>query len=201
MKTVADLMTADVRSIAAHDVVDNLRAVMHESDISAVPVLDQDDALVGIVTANDLVEDWEPNLDVEVIMSTDVATIAAGATATEAAADMLLQRVHHLVVTADGTPTGAVTGIISSFDLLRALAEHVESVATPTVPARHAPKVGDHVVIRGHAIGGHERRGRIVEVKGADGGPPYMVQWLDDPHDEPHAVLFFPGSDADFEKG
>jgi hypothetical protein len=26
-----------------------------------------------------------------------------------------------------------------------------------------------------------------------------LVQWLDDPHDEPHEVLFFPGPDADIE--
>ena len=58
--------------------------------------------------------------------------------------------------------------------------------------------IGDRLVIRGHRIGGHERSATIVEVRGVDGGPPYLVRW-DDPRagDEDH--LFFPGSDADVE--
>lgn len=196
MTTVADLMTPDVRCVSTLDVVDNLRAVLHESAIGAVPVLGADDAVAGIVSSRDLVEDWDPDLAVGEVMTPDVVSVRPELTATGAASTMLMHQVHHLVVTDTG---GRVVGMLSSFDLLRALSEQVEAVATPTVPHRHAPRVGDAVIIRGHAVGGHERRGRIVEVKGADGGPPYMVQWLDDPHDEPHAVLFFPGSDADFE--
>jgi hypothetical protein len=60
-------------------------------------------------------------------------------------------------------------------------------------------QVGDELVIRGHAIGGRERRATILEVRGADGGPPYLVRWHDDPNDPPHEHLFFPSSDADVE--
>ncbi len=55
--------------------------------------------------------------------------------------------------------------------------------------------VGDELVIRGHAVGQRERHATIVEVRGTDGGPPYMVRW----HDDPQEHLFFPGSDADVE--
>jgi hypothetical protein len=93
--------------------------------------------------------------------------------------------------------------VVSSFDLLRALVADVEAVATPTVGgtahgARPAARPGDTLVIRSHAVG-RERRGRIVSAQGADGGPPYLVRWADDPHDDPHEVLFFPGPDADVE--
>jgi hypothetical protein len=59
--------------------------------------------------------------------------------------------------------------------------------------------VGDKLAIRGHAVGTVERRATIVEVRGADGGPPYVIRWDDDPHDVPQEHLFFPGSDADVE--
>ena len=52
--------------------------------------------------------------------------------------------------------------------------------------------VGDRIVIRGHRIGEHERDCEVVEVRGDDGGPPYVVRWEDRDHD----TLFFPGPDA-----
>jgi hypothetical protein len=58
--------------------------------------------------------------------------------------------------------------------------------------------VGDRLVIRGHRIGTHERTATIVEVRGSDGGPPYLVRW-DDPRGGEEEHLFFPGSDADIE--
>ena len=52
--------------------------------------------------------------------------------------------------------------------------------------------VGDRIVIRGHKVGEHERDGEILEVRGEDGGPPYLVRWSDDGHES----LIYPGTDA-----
>jgi hypothetical protein len=52
--------------------------------------------------------------------------------------------------------------------------------------------VGDRMVIKGHTLGEPERDGEILEVKGPDGGPPYVVRWSDTGHE----VLFYPGPDA-----
>lgn len=52
--------------------------------------------------------------------------------------------------------------------------------------------VGDQIIIRGHHVGEHERRGEILEVHGDDGGAPYLVRWDEDGHQS----LFFPGTDA-----
>lgn len=52
--------------------------------------------------------------------------------------------------------------------------------------------VGDRIVIKGHHLGEPDRDGEILEVRGADGGPPYVVRWEDGGHE----CLFFPGSDA-----
>lgn len=55
--------------------------------------------------------------------------------------------------------------------------------------------VGDRIVIRGHRVGETIRDCKVLEVRGADGGPPYFVEW----GDTGHQSLFFPGSDADVE--
>lgn len=51
--------------------------------------------------------------------------------------------------------------------------------------------VGDRIVIRGHSVGEHPRDGEVVEVRGPDGAPPFVVRWEDG-----HEALIFPGPDA-----
>jgi hypothetical protein len=51
---------------------------------------------------------------------------------------------------------------------------------------------GDRIVVRGHRIGDPDREAEILEARGHDGGPPYLVRWGEDGHES----LFFPGSDA-----
>ena len=54
---------------------------------------------------------------------------------------------------------------------------------------------GDRIVIGGHRIGEPNRDCEVLEVRGVDGGPPYLVRWEDGGHE----ALFFPGSDATVE--
>ena len=51
---------------------------------------------------------------------------------------------------------------------------------------------GDRIVIRGHRIGEANRDCEVLDVRGVDGAPPYLVRW----EDSDHEALFFPGSDA-----
>jgi hypothetical protein len=53
-------------------------------------------------------------------------------------------------------------------------------------------RVDDELVIQSHHLDEHTRMGRIVEVRGPAGEPPYLVQW----DDSGPAVLVFPGPDA-----
>lgn len=52
--------------------------------------------------------------------------------------------------------------------------------------------VGDRLIVRGHRVGEPERDAEVLEVRGDDGGPPFLVRWADDGHES----LLFPGSDA-----
>ena len=56
-------------------------------------------------------------------------------------------------------------------------------------------KIGDRLIIKGHHVGEPDRDAEILEVRGADGTPPYVVRWEEDGHES----LFFPGSDATVE--
>lgn len=53
-------------------------------------------------------------------------------------------------------------------------------------------RVGDRIIVKGHRVGEHDRDGEVLEVRGRDGGSPFVVRW----EDSGHETLFFPGSDA-----
>ena len=55
--------------------------------------------------------------------------------------------------------------------------------------------LGDRIVIAAPTLGQPVRDGEILEVRGHDGTPPYLVQWSDDGRQ----TLFFPGPDAQLE--
>ncbi|MFI6496806.1 DUF1918 domain-containing protein [Nonomuraea typhae] len=51
--------------------------------------------------------------------------------------------------------------------------------------------VGDRLLLHGNTVGQKDRQGEIIEVRGNDGGPPYIVRFEDG-----HEGLVFPGPDA-----
>ncbi|MCW2723135.1 MAG: hypothetical protein JWN35_56 [Frankiales bacterium] len=52
--------------------------------------------------------------------------------------------------------------------------------------------VGEQIVVRSRHQGETDRHGVILEVRGQDGAPPYLVRWASDGHEG----LFYPQSDA-----
>lgn len=51
--------------------------------------------------------------------------------------------------------------------------------------------VGDRLVINATHVDGPVRDGEVLEVRGPNGSPPYLVRWSDG-----HEGLVFPGPDA-----
>jgi hypothetical protein len=51
-------------------------------------------------------------------------------------------------------------------------------------------KVGERIIIRGTTVGSPDRHGVIVEIRGSDGDPPYLVRF-----DDGHEALTYPGGD------
>lgn len=52
--------------------------------------------------------------------------------------------------------------------------------------------VGDRLIVHGVHVGDAGRDGEILEVRGQDGGPPYVVRWSDTGHEG----FVFPGPDT-----
>lgn len=53
-------------------------------------------------------------------------------------------------------------------------------------------QVGDELIIEGHEVGRPRREGRVEEVRGHAGSPPYVVRW----DDTGRTTLLFPSSDC-----
>jgi hypothetical protein len=51
--------------------------------------------------------------------------------------------------------------------------------------------VGDRLHVRGHTVGVQDRIGEVIEVRGKDGAPPYVVRYPDG-----HESLVYPGPDC-----
>lgn len=69
--------------------------------------------------------------------------------------------------------------------------EQPTALETPDKPRLHASP-GDRLIIHGHHIGEPERDAEILDVRGADGSPPFHVRWSDSGKES----IFYPGSDA-----
>jgi hypothetical protein len=52
-------------------------------------------------------------------------------------------------------------------------------------------QVGERLLFHGAKVGSADHVGAVVEVRGEDGGPPYLVRF-----DDGHEALLFPGTDC-----
>jgi CBS domain-containing protein len=192
MHTVEEVMSAEVTTATTTDVVGPIRDLMMQRAIHSVPILHPDGSLAGIVTSSDLIEEWAPQMGVETVMTRNVETVSRYNTVVDAARVMVDKHLHHLVV----VERGSVIGVVSSFDMLKHLAGRIEQIEKATPSGLHAHP-GDVLVVRGPHVGDRDRRAVIEEVRGVDGGPPFLVRWTDDRDERTH--LYFPGSDAQIE--
>lgn len=56
--------------------------------------------------------------------------------------------------------------------------------------------VGDRLHVHGRNVGNPDHLGEIIEVRGEEGAPPYLVRYPDG-----HEALVFPGPDCVIEHG
>lgn len=55
---------------------------------------------------------------------------------------------------------------------------------------------GDRIIIRGRTVEAPDRHGEVLECRGPEGGPPYLVRF-----DDGHQSVVFPGGDFVVEHG
>ncbi|MEM7676700.1 MAG: CBS domain-containing protein [Myxococcota bacterium] len=104
-------------------------ATMSERGVGSIVVVDKDRRPVGIVTDADLrnkVVAVGRSLEdaIESIMSAPVVTVEEGVSEASLITLMLQRRLHHFVVTQDGTSDSAVVGVISEHDIWKTRGHH-----------------------------------------------------------------------------
>ena len=147
-RRVKDIMSRDVVTINAADTIHEALTLMGENRVSALPVVDNHNNCVGILSTSDLVDmtrdvdDDVYNLDlvdpttqrflleklahsmgnetVQSFMSEAVTTVDMEATIGRATREMLRNQVHHLPIV---DVHDHLIGIISTMDILAELAD------------------------------------------------------------------------------
>ena len=123
---VVDLMTADVITASPETPIKAAARLMVRNKVSGLPVCDEDNCVVGIITEADFLrlevareeaDDPQPVERVEEVMHRSVLTIGPEATVGDAARMMVINDVNRLPVT-DGD--GKSLGIISRLDVVAA---------------------------------------------------------------------------------
>ena len=116
---VEEIMSTPVVVVNDYIKVEFLNDLFTRKKINAVPVLDPDGTIIGIVSSSDSAKCKDQSLLVKDIMSSHVHVVQKNNRVKDAAATMLKHKVHHLVAMEDGQ----VIGMLSSLDLIKILAE------------------------------------------------------------------------------
>ncbi len=139
---VKEIMNTDVKSVKPDSAVRDVAMVMCLQKISGMPVIDDDNNLVGIISEKDVLQHMFPDMDesmtmdskpdfeemekrynetlgmrVSELMTKTVATVSADIPVLKAASMMWLRRIRRIPVT-EGTK---LVGIVSIGDVHRAI--------------------------------------------------------------------------------
>lgn len=133
---IQDIMTGNVVTAKRHHTVAQVKASLRRRKIGSLPVVDDDNHAIGIVSSLDLLDDVSKDSPVSQIMTKPVYTIPQYSDVHIAARMMRNHKIHHLIVTHEKE----VVGIISSFDLLKLVEKHRFVEKTITAPRRPSGK-------------------------------------------------------------
>lgn len=112
---VSEVMTTEVESVQMNSTLEEAASIMKVENVGAVPVVDEDDDLVGIITDRDIVvrcvaEGKNPaETNVEEVLSHELETIEPDVDVEEAAQLMAERQIRRLPVCEDGELIGMVS--------------------------------------------------------------------------------------------
>ena len=112
---VSEIMTRDPKTAQLDSTLEEIAALMKDEDVGAIPIVDDDDELVGIVTDRDIVvrcvaEGKEASdTTVEDILTEELTTIEPDADVQQAARLMAEKQIRRLPVVQDGDLIGMVS--------------------------------------------------------------------------------------------
>ncbi|WP_433761441.1 CBS domain-containing protein [Nocardia sp. CA-135398] len=161
---VCELMQRPVIAVRHDNTAREAALMLAELGYAALPVLDQDDRLIGVITSGDLLRAGELNDPVSAVMTTPAVSVADNAALAEAMSRLVTHGLRSLpVVDTDGF----VIGMFSRGDALRimltpddALAADAQSLLDQYTGERrwHVTADEGHATISGRFADESERR-------------------------------------------
>jgi CBS domain-containing protein len=134
---VDELMSHSVITTEPHKSVDHVRGMMEKNKVSAVPVVNSDGEVLGIVSSTDMVPELNGSSPVSQLMTEKVYTVPKYDDVSIAARVMRNHHIHRVVVTHEKK----VVGVLSTFDLLKLVEDHrYVAKNAPTKSTRKVPK-------------------------------------------------------------
>jgi CBS-domain-containing membrane protein len=122
MISVAEIMSRDVFSVRATADLTSASFELLAEFVSGAPVVDEQDALVGVLSQTDLLRaQAHPTLRVGDVMTQDVLTVEPSAPAEEVIWALLNNHVHRVIVI---DAERRVVGVVTAMDVLRAIAKY-----------------------------------------------------------------------------
>lgn len=134
---VEELMSQSVITTEPHRSIEHVRGMMEKNKVSAVPVVNTDGEVLGIVSSTDLVPELNGSSPVSKLMTDKVYTVPKYDDVSIAARVMRNHHIHRVVVTHEKK----VVGVLSTFDLLKLVEDHrYVAKNAPTKATRKKPK-------------------------------------------------------------
>ena len=112
---VSEVMTTEVETVQMNSTLEEAASIMKVENVGAIPVVDEDDDLVGIITDRDIVvrcvaEGKDPaDTNVEEVLSHELETIEPDVDVEEAARLMADKQIRRLPVCEDGELVGMIS--------------------------------------------------------------------------------------------
>jgi len=118
--TISSLMQRQVWSVDMDDTIAQVDALLAEHGLSWAPVLDAGRAVVGVISATDLLQFHAQERDPAAVRAWQLCTykpisVDQATPLGEVARVMVERRIHHVVVTGDA----GLVGVVSSLDFVR----------------------------------------------------------------------------------
>ena len=129
--TVADVMTLDPVVVRAEAPLEDAERLLRERHVSGLPVVDDDERLVGVISRTDLLDDGSASLAfllrrrptglrVGELMTSPPITTSLAAPLVEAARQMRDNRIHRIVAIDDA---GRPVGVLAASDFVALYAD------------------------------------------------------------------------------
>ena len=130
---VEDIMRENPIFCVRNQTLGHAHTLMKKNNISLMPVVDVNEDVIGVLSLKDLINnEWDESSKVETLMIKKVYTVPPYEKVNIAARILRNHHIHHLIVTHEKK----LSGIVSSFDLLKLMENHRFVEKNPSTPKK-----------------------------------------------------------------